>query len=158
METGNELAKNKSFLQFGKFFIVGVLNTAIDFAILNLLMWLTNTYEGGNVAIFNTISFTVAVINSYILNKYWTFSAKGEAAPAGENKDASKASTEFVKFFIVAVTGWLLNTGILFGITTYVHPLFGASAALWANIAKAIATGIVLTWNFIGYKFLVFKK
>jgi putative flippase GtrA len=144
----NVLVKNKSVLQFSKFFVVGILNTGIDFAILNFLMWMTQTYEGGHVAIFNTISFSVAVINSYILNKYWTF----------EDKSSIKAPVQFAKFLTVAVIGWILNTGILFSITTYIHPVFGLSSALWANLAKAMATGVVLVWNFVGYKFLVFKK
>lgn len=148
METTTTLVKNKSFLQFGKFFIVGIVNTGIDFAILNFLMWMTKTYEGTPVVVFNTISFSAAVVNSYILNKYWTF----------EDKNATKAPVQFAKFFTVAVIGWGLNTGILYSITSLIHPVFGLSAAIWANLAKAFATGVVLIWNFIGYKFLVFKK
>lgn len=142
------MAKSKPFLQFGKFFIVGLVNTGLDFGILNLLMWMTKTYEGGNIAIFNTISFSVAVLNSYLLNKYWTF----------EDKNASKVPMQFAKFFAVAAIGWGLNTLILVSITTYVSPVFGLSRALWANFAKAAATAVVLAWNFVGYKFLVFKK
>lgn len=148
MEIENTLVKRKSFLQFSKFFVVGILNTGIDFAILNFLMWITKTYEGSPVIVFNTISFSVAVVNSYILNKYWTF----------EDKSSTKAPVQFAKFFTVAVVGWGLNTGILYFITSLIHPVFGLSAVTWANLAKAIATGIVLIWNFIGYKFLVFKR
>jgi putative flippase GtrA len=148
MEISNNLTKNKSVSQFSKFFVVGILNTAIDFSILNFLMWATKTYEGAPVAIYNTVSFSIAVINSYILNKYWTF----------EDKSSAKTPAQFIKFLTVAVIGWGLNTGVLYSITTYVNPLFGLGAALWANLAKAFATGAVLAWNFIGYKFLVFKK
>lgn len=140
--------KNKFFLQFGKFFIVGILNTGIDFLVLNLLMWLTQTYEGGSVIIFNTISFSVAVINSYLLNKYWTF----------QDKSAGNSPTQFAKFLTVSIIGWGLNTAILYSVTTLISPFFGLSRALWANFAKAMATGVVLIWNFVGYKLFVFKK
>ncbi|MBU4141583.1 GtrA family protein [Patescibacteria group bacterium] len=142
------LVKNKSFLQFGKFFIVGILNTGLDFGILNLLMWSTNTYEGQSIVIFNTISFAIAVTNSYILNKYWTFG----------DKSKEQAPQQFAKFIGVSGVGWGLNTGIVYSVTTLISPIFGLGPALWANIAKAMATGVVLAWNFAGYKLFVFKK
>lgn len=144
----NALVKNKSVLQFSKFFVVGILNTVIDFAILNFLMWITQTYEGGSVIIFNTISFSVAVINSYLLNKYWTF----------QDKAADNTPTQFAKFLTVSIIGWGLNTAILYSVTTLINPIFGLNQALWANFAKAMATGVVLIWNFAGYKLFVFKK
>ncbi len=141
-------AKNKSFLQFGKFFVVGVLNTGLDFAILNFLMRMTGTYEGQSILYFNTISFCVAVTNSYLLNKYWTFKDKATADAPGQ----------FVKFVGVSFVGLLFNNSIVYFITTLVDPLFGLSPVLWANFAKAIAVGVVLAWNFAGYKLFVFKK
>lgn len=142
------LAKNKSFLQFGKFFIVGILNTGLDFLVLNFLMWTTNTYEGQSIVYFNTISFAIAVANSYILNKYWTF----------DDKSREQAPRQFMKFFGVSAVGWVLNTGIVYSVTTLISPIFGLSPALWANFAKVMATGAVLAWNFAGYKLFVFKK
>lgn len=140
--------KNKPFLQFGKFVIVGFVNTAIDFAVLNLLMYLTNIYKGPEIIIFNAISFTVAVINSYIMNKYWTFG----------DKSREGAAKQFVEFLAVSIVGITLNTAIVYGVTTLIQPMFGLGIKLWANFAKATATAVVLGWNFIGYKFFVFKK
>lgn len=142
------LAKNKLFLQFGKFFVVGILNTGLDFLVLNLLMWITQTYKGTPIVIFGTISFSVAVINSYFLNKYWTFG----------DQSKTQAPQQFVKFLSVAIVGLVLNNSIIYFITTLVNPIFGLSPVLWANFAKAMATGVVLAWNFVGYKLFVFKK
>lgn len=69
--------------QFSKFLVVGFMNTAIDFGILNLLMWLTGVYKGQWIILLNATAFAVAVINSYLWNKYWTFRAK-EAKEKGE--------------------------------------------------------------------------
>ncbi len=142
------LKENKFFMQFSKFFIVGILNTGLDFAILNFLMWLTDTYEGQSIVYFNTVSFAVAVTNSYILNKYWTFN----------DQNKTQAPQQFAKFIGVSGIGWGLNTGIVYSITTLINPIFGLTPALWANFAKVVATGIVLAWNFAGYKLFVFKK
>ncbi len=144
----NKLSTHRGLLQFGKFFIVGITNTGIDFAVYNFLMWLTGINKGFPIIAFAAISFVSALINSYLLNKYWTFKDKGK----------TKDPAQFVKFFSVAFVGLILNTSIIYFITTILNPMFGLSPVLWANFAKAIATGFVLFWNFIGFKFFVFKK
>lgn len=136
--------------QFLKFAAVGALNTGIDFAVLNLLMFSTGIYGGQWLIFFNSISFAAAVVNSYFWNKHWTFKKEGNGT--------EKAAGEFFQFLLISIVGLLLNSGIVYGIATFVHPLFGLSSALWANFAKVLATGIALIWNFIGYKFIVFKK
>lgn len=152
------LAKSKSVAQFSKFFIVGLTNTGIDFLVLNFLMWITQTYKGTSIVIFGTISFSVAVINSYLLNKYWTFSASVGPAGGAHKGNAAGAMSEFAKFLTVSVTGLALNISIIYFITTMVNPAFGLIPVLWANFAKVVATGAVLVWNFAGYKLFVFKK
>lgn len=134
--------------QFIKFSVVGVLNTLVDFAVLNLLMWLTNIYKGSWMILLNAISFTCAVLNSYLWNKYWTFGEKSK----------EKIAQEFSKFFLISVVGIILNTAIVYSVTTYIPPFFGLSAEPWANLAKVLATIISMCWNFIGYKFWAFKR
>ncbi|OGI22455.1 MAG: hypothetical protein A2808_03065 [Candidatus Moranbacteria bacterium RIFCSPHIGHO2_01_FULL_55_24] len=135
--------------QFSKFIIVGGVNTGIDFLVLNILIYLTGITAGIELFVLNTISFSVAVINSYFMNKRWTF----------EDKSVSeKEPVKFSQFLAVSVVGIIINGGVLSGITYFIPPLFGLSAVLWANVAKLMATGLSLVWNFVGYKFFVFKK
>src|SRR3990167_1090996 len=143
----NPLAK--LIKQFSKFIIVGGVNTGIDFLILNILIYLTGITAGIELFILNSISFSVAVVNSYFMNKYWTFQDKTKT---------EQEPIKFSQFFAVSIVGIIINGFVLTGITTYIPPLFGLSAVLWANIAKLMATGFSLIWNFIGYKFFVFKK
>lgn len=133
-------------LQIVKFVEIGVLNTFMDFGILNLLIWMTGITSGWKIALINTASFTCAVVNSYFWNKYWTFETR-----------EGKAERQFLQFLIVSVIGWTLNTGIVFLGTTFISPIFGISGGLWANLIKILATGASMVWNFIGYKFWVFK-
>lgn len=137
------------FKQIFKFVVVGVINTGIDFAVLNVLMFSTNIYSGKWMIIFNSISFTTAVINSYFMNKYWTFQ---------QQSAESKPEKEFFQFIIVSVVGISINDTIVYSTTTFIPPIFGLSEKLWANVAKIFATFASMTWNFIGYKFFVFKK
>ena len=139
--------KFPTLFQFIKFAAVGVLNTAIDFGILNLLMWGFGIYKGSWIFLFNVISFSAAAANSYFINKYWTF---GELSKI--------RAGQFVKFFIISVVGALINSGIVFAITTFIPPAFGLGEGLWANLAKLVATAVAWIWNFTMYKFVVFKK
>ena len=138
----------KLTIQFSKFVLIGFLNTGIDFAILNLLMWQTEIYSGKYIILLNAIAFSVAVTNSYFWNKFWIFRAK----------ETDKKAGEFAQFVAVTLVGMAINTTIVYSVTTLVSPMFGLSVEFWANLAKAAATGISLVWNFIGYKFIVFKK
>jgi putative flippase GtrA len=133
--------------QFLRFAVIGAINTGLDFAILNLLMYLTGVYSGPTLVILNFISFTIAVINSYFLNKKWAF--KDQA-----NGDQGR---KFVLFIVISLIGALINTGIVAGGTTYIPPMLGLSKELWANVMKLAATGASLVWNFIGYKLFVFR-
>lgn len=133
--------------QFAKYATVGLANTAVDFGVLNFLMWLTDIYKGKEIFFLNSISFLVAVTHSYAWNKLWTFRAR-EKNVAGQ----------FLQFLGITLIGLLINGIIVYMISTWVLPMFGLSNVAWANLAKVIATVVSLVWNFTGYKFIVFKK
>ena len=61
------------YFEFSKFAVVGVLNSGVDFGILNALMLITGLSSGAGFLAFKSISVTLGVINSYLWNKYWTF-------------------------------------------------------------------------------------
>ena len=134
-------------LQVAKFSATGVLNTLLDIGVLNLLMFMFAITAGAGYSIFKGISFIVANINSYFWNKYWTFGASNSAN-----------TKEFGQFFAVSFIGFLINTGSASLIVNYINPLAGISAPLWANVGAIIATLASLIWNFLGYKFIVFKR
>jgi len=133
--------------QFSKFFIVGIINTSIDFAVLNLLIGITDKTSGVYYSVFKSISFIVAVTNSYFMNKYWTFSSH-EGAKAGE----------FAKFITVNLIGWGINVGTASYVVNVLGAPAGISPVVWANIGAVSAVAITLFWNFFGMKFFVFKK
>lgn len=134
--------------QFSKFVVVGVINTAIDFIVLNVEMAATHITSGPFMFVLNSVSFSAATVNSYFMNKYWTF----------EDKSNQKEGAKFSQFFVVSIIGITINGAVVYFMTTFLSPLGGINAQLWANVAKIVATGFSLVWNFIGYKFIVFKK
>ena len=132
--------------QFGKFAVIGGLNTFLDFAILNLLMVLTHITGGLGYSVFKGASFVVAVINSYFWNKHWTFESK------------KKNKTEFWEFIVVSLIGWGINVGTASFVVNGIEPFGSLSASAWANVGAFAATILAWLWNFLGYKFVVFKK
>lgn len=136
----------KSIFQFSKFIQTGVLNTLIDMGILNGLMWFSGVTSGTLMIPFNIFSFSCATGNSYFWNKSWTF----------EHKEKGGVK-EFLTFFTITMIGMGINTLIVFLGTTFMTPFFDLSSGAWANLVKIGATFVSMIWNFIGYKFIVFK-
>lgn len=128
--------------QIIKFSITGLLNTIIDFGILNFLVRILSW----TVLPANTISFSVAVINSYFLNKYWTFRDKQPVR-----------IKQFSTFLLISLVGLgLSNLLVYLGLELFKTYTFGLSFVWHYNIAKAISALIVLVWNFLASKFWVF--
>lgn len=67
-----------AFFQLIRFLGIGFLNTAVDFAVLNFLASSFGIYTGAKVGFLNIISFSCAVLHSFVWNKYWAFSKKTE--------------------------------------------------------------------------------
>ena len=145
---GGVLANWFSFLHsFSRFVVVGFLNTAVDFGVLALLLYLLQYTDGQTTKLIvaNTGSFLIAVTNSYFWNKLWSFEARGGGAG------------QFAQYIAITVIGLLLDDAIIYIGITYFQPMFGVSALNWIFVAKAVGTVVSLIWNFVGYRFIVFK-
>ena len=121
----------KELERFLKFMVVGTIGFVIDFGTLNLLVLLA----GMDVLVANTISFSLAVLSNFTWNRLWTY-------PDSRSK---QARSQLVQFAIVNVVGWGITTFVLWALTPIFTDLIGR---LGYNLAKAIATIIVLFWNF----------
>src|SRR3990167_3319497 len=136
------------FNQFGKFAAIGFTNAAVDFGVLNYLIYITGITGGQHYSLFKAVSFLVALINSYILNKFWAFSAGHDGV----------GKMEFVKFAGVAVVAALINVSVASYVVNFIDPLFNFTPAVWANIVAIIGSASALIFSFIGFKLLVFKN
>lgn len=149
---------NATIKQAIKFVFVGILNTLVDLGVLNILIWTSGISSGIGYSAFKGVSFTVAVINSYFLNKFWTFKKRGTEG----------AKREFIQFFTVSLVGFGINVGVATLVVNVIGPptfLFniagrdiGIEPKIWANFGAICATLAAMTWNFLGYKFIVFKN
>ncbi|HLH05781.1 MAG TPA: GtrA family protein [Terriglobales bacterium] len=132
--------------QIKRFAVVGLLNTIVDLAVLNALIFATGRGHNGGFyfTIFKMISFIAAAANSYLLNAHWTFEAKHERNPL-----------EVVRFLASSAVGFIINVTV----ASYVA-LHGTPAPelrhFWPSIAAITGTAIGLAWNFVAYKWIVF--
>src|SRR5215203_2549177 len=85
----------KEVKRFVKFAMVGAAGTITDFVILNLLV----QFAGFPLALANTVSFTTAVFQNFILNRYWTFPESRER----------HASGQLLQFAMVSAVGYALS-------------------------------------------------
>ncbi|NLE44151.1 MAG: GtrA family protein [Chloroflexi bacterium] len=149
MTTVTRLITNnrKEITRFLKFAVVGTIGTVVDFGVLYIL----HVLIGLPIVLANTCSFSVAVLSNFTWNRYWTY-------PDSRSKPIR---TQLLQFVVVNIIGWGLNTLILVALrgpcTAFVGQV-GLQMALITdpataykfgyNLAKVIATGVVLFWNF----------
>ena len=132
--------------RFGKYTAAGLLSFSIDFSALNILSFVTGITAGTAVGWINVPGFCVALLNAYVWNKRWVF----------QKNDGSHA-THFPLFLFVVIIGLLLNSILVVWISTNVAAPAGIDSQRWLNVAKIIASGAVVVWNFFGYKFIAFR-
>jgi len=150
-----ESKMHQLIVQFGKFFLVGIMNTLVDLIVLNVEMAVTGIVLGPGYSAEKAVSFLFAVTFSYVINKHWTFQDRSRE---GEGKKMSQ-------FFAVSVVGMIINVSVATIVVTYLQipinnilHLSFLTPKLWGTIGALGGTAIGLIWNFIGYKFIVFKK
>ncbi len=145
-----ELVENHRRLleRFIKWSVVGAIGAVVDFGVYIYLTRFISLEEyicftrfiGLEKEIAQSISFTCAVINNYILNRIWTF---------GEIKHKGPA-VQFFQFFIISVAGLVTRTAIF----SVLIRLLG----MWDLLAMSIAIIVVLVWNFFANLTWTFRE
>ena len=132
--------------RFSKFLVVGGIGFVVDFGTLTLLKELFQT----PTLIANTISFSMAVVSNFTLNRYWTY-------PDSRQKNLA---TQLGQFSIVSMMGYVINTGLLWWLETpfdkLLEPIEFAAGRGYIP-AKMVATVVVLFWNFFVNRYLTYN-
>jgi putative flippase GtrA len=82
----NPRALWRKYAQFIKFNIVGVLNTGVDFAVFTLLLGVNVPYQAAQC-----VSYAAGTLNSFLLNKFWTFKDLPEVSASQDPAAAQPA-------------------------------------------------------------------
>jgi putative flippase GtrA len=120
--------------QFSKFAVVGVINTLINLAVLFALTDFFQVYYMFSAV----IAFLVAVTNSFVMNKTWTFNEKLR----------HRAKSKYAKFITVSVIALISNLFFLY--------IFVEIFMLWYMSAQVLAIALTFMINFLGNKMWTF--
>ncbi|MFC5528552.1 GtrA family protein [Cohnella yongneupensis] len=125
--------KRSEMIRMAKYALVGIMNTGVDFVVFCVLVYAA----GFGSAWAQTVSYGVAIGNSYLLNRRWTFQV---------NK--KRQAGDIVRFVAVNLLSFAASTATLLALEN-----MGMTAAA----AKACSVVVSLIVNYLGYKLWVFR-
>ncbi len=137
--------------RFFKFAIVGAIGSVIDFAVMNLIVFLT----GASLVTAGAISFVCAVISNFTWNRFWTYPESRSKPLIGQ----------LGQFALVNTAGLLIRIPILrFGepmvdqmLENYAHLATRTATFISHNAVLATAIGIVMLWNFFVNRYWTYR-
>ncbi|MCA1441631.1 GtrA family protein [Ensifer sp. IC4062] len=112
-----------------RFAVVGAVTTALDFVLFTALVTI-----GALPALANLFSYSCGILVSYLLNRSWTFGARGSPVLA-------------LKFVASTLAGLLIST-CLVALFVMIMP---------AVIAKILSVPLVFIWNYLMARLWVFR-
>ncbi len=159
------LHQNPAARQFVKFCIVGASSTVINFGVDNIQHYKLHAPLVPSL----TVGFLLSCLNGFFWNRQWTFrTARGHSA-----------ATQSLRFIAVNIVGFLLNNTIVVLIIALYDSTKGADVGghnllslfvalatsqhkqdipkLVLNAALAVATAVVVFWNYFANRFWTFK-
>jgi len=92
------------------------------------------------------MAYTFGAVNSFLLNKYWTFQRGGRAQ-----------RREIGRFALTTLVGIACNTLILWMISSLLRPVF-LEGTLWANASKVAAIGGTVLLSYLAMRLWVFAR
>ncbi|TFU06122.1 GtrA family protein [Polymorphobacter arshaanensis] len=127
-------ARRAFALQFGRFAVVGLANTATTY----VAMWLLHAKLGIDVEVAGRSAYVIGAIQGFLLSRYWTFTHAGQGAVAPQ------------------VLGFIV-------VNLLCAALFGRAVVLLDNwlplpLATVGATMLVIPVSFILYRWFVFRS
>ncbi|MCS7251501.1 MAG: GtrA family protein [Thermoflexus sp.] len=131
----------REIVRFLKFCVVGTVGFVVDTGILNGLI-----FVGGWIPVLaKAVSFTAAVTNNYLWNRYWTY-------PESRSKPIWQQVSQF---FMVNTAGLGINLAVFGTVSGFLIPRLGMKWGV--NIAQVIAVGVALFWNFLANRFWTYN-
>ena len=144
MKSFKSLLNSSMIKEFLRYVVVGGISFLADFGTLTLFQELFfKEREGWQIFISTAAGFVVGLIVNYILSLVFVFRS-------ADNKSSGKSVGGFVVFTIVGLIGLGITEGLM-------H--LGVNILNFHYMpTKIVTAGIVLVWNYLGRKILVFNK
>lgn len=131
----------QQFLRFG---LVGGVNTLVDLLILNALLWVHPTQRTLLLVAYNSIAYGIGAVNSFVLNKYWTFERRQRTTV-----------TELLRFVLTTIVGIVVNDLLIWVLSSVLQPYI-SNTTLWTNASKILAILGTSSISYLGMRLWVF--
>lgn len=120
-----------------RYLVVGVASAVIEYGLFALL----ERVFGQSIAVSNFVAMGVAVIFNFLASRFWTFGTE-ETLSA---RDLLKSAVPYALLFAFnnVATTWLIDRAVGLGVDSL--------------IAKFVAMGLVVVWNFFAYRLVIFR-
>ena len=120
----------------------------VDLKIFELLVFAFSLVNPVVILITKSVSFIISTLVKFWGNKHWTFQKH-------EKEDIKK---EAVQFFIITLLGTIIDVAVFYYATKVLGSHVALPEASWTKLSVIIAALASAIFNFLGYKFFVFKK
>lgn len=133
--------------EMSRYIVVAMSCVLINLCVFNILLLATGIARGPWIFVFTLLSFAVATLNAFFLNKRWVF----------KDQTPSTATT-YMRFVVITATMAVMGSVMTYVLTTFVVPPFGLSSHFWANVSLIFTIPFTFLGNFFGNKILVFNS
>ncbi|MGH9063607.1 MAG: GtrA family protein [Acidimicrobiales bacterium] len=134
----------------GRYAVVGVSNSVVDFAVFNVILLISPTRSPGRLVMYNTVAVLCAIANSYRWNRRWTFRVQHAL-------QGWRLHRERLLYGLQAVLNIVVNNAVLLAVTiifnrNHVLPAYAAN-----NLAKLLGVLMASTASFVAMRWVVFR-
>lgn len=138
-------------IRFLKFAFVGVTGTIVDFGLMNLLRLVFDI----PLIWAQAISFTIAVFNNFLWNRFWTY-------PDSRSKAAHR---QLIQFSLINLVGIAIRTPMITWLDKVLLRLIDQSSlslpienfVISQNLALACSVGVIMLWNFFANRYWTYS-
>jgi putative flippase GtrA len=140
--------KKDTLWEFLRYVLVGGFAALVDMGVNYVMLYVILGATGEDkwqVALSVTAGFIVGLTVNFILSNIFVF-RKAEQQKEGKTVKA------FVIYALVGVIGYFLTVGL-----TLLGTLVTGESGFWYLVLTCFVKGVVLIWNYIGSKLLVYR-
>jgi putative flippase GtrA len=126
--------------------------TIVDFGLMNLL----RLTAGLSLIWAQGISFTIAVINNFLWNRFWTY-------PESRNKGAT---WQLIQFFLINIIGIAIRTPLISWLDKHILNFLNQTQislsidnyVISQNLALAVSISIIMLWNYFANRYWTYSN
>ena len=138
----------KNLYEFLRYVLVGGVSALVDMGVNYLMLYVilkSDKNHSLHVSIAVTAGFIVGIIVNYLLSNLFVFTS-------AQQKEKGRTAFAFFLYVLVGVIGYFLTVGL----TLLGTKLIGEEG-IWYILLTCVVKGLVLIWNYLGRKILVYK-